>query len=76
VPVGDVTDLLSGVDGCVVCARDVKRLARELTHVLRCSQRTNGRMAITQKGLDLPNVARRVVDVYQDVLSRRRAQAA
>lgn len=76
VPVGDVSELLAGVDGCVVCPRDVQRLARGLAHLLQRSRRTNGRLAVTRKGLDLPSVARRVLAVYQDVLSRRRAAAA
>jgi glycosyltransferase involved in cell wall biosynthesis len=76
VPVGDVADLLAGVEGCTVCPRDVQQLARGLTQVLRRRRRTNGRIAVEQKGLDLPSVARKVMNVYRDVLSRKRAAAA
>lgn len=69
VPVGDVGELLAGVEGCTVCPRDVPQLSRALTHVLRRSRRTNGRATIAEKRLDLPSVARRVVGVYRDVLS-------
>jgi glycosyltransferase involved in cell wall biosynthesis len=76
VPVGDVAELLAGVDGCAVRTRDVGELSEELMRVLQRGERTNGRIAVAQKGLDLPSVARRVVDVYEDVLSRRGACAA
>jgi glycosyltransferase involved in cell wall biosynthesis len=76
VPVGDVRDLLADVDHCSVCPREAPELARALAQVLQHPQRTNGRTALMRKGLDLSSVARRVVDVYQAVLSRRRAAAA
>jgi glycosyltransferase involved in cell wall biosynthesis len=76
VPVGDVPELLADVDGCVICPRDPQDLAAALVRTLRCARRTNGRAALERRGLALPSVARKVVNVYLDVLSRKRICAA
>jgi len=76
VPVGDVSELLHGVDRCATGPRDVGALSAALADILRNAARSNGRSAVEQKGLDLGSVARKVVDVYEDVLSRKRACAA
>ena len=72
VPVGDVPELLADVDGCAVCPREVEPLVAALVKVLGRTQRTNGRVALERKGLDLPSVARKIMDVYVNVLTRRR----
>jgi len=76
VPVGDVSELLDGVDGCAVCPRDVGELSAALAKVLRRREPTNGRTTVEKKQLDLVSVARRVVDVYSDVLAAKRTCAA
>jgi glycosyltransferase involved in cell wall biosynthesis len=76
VPVGDVSELLAGVNGCAICPRDVGELSAALADVLQHAEPTNGRIAVEQKGLDLPSVARKIVDLYADVLSRKQACAA
>jgi len=70
VAVGDVQELLAGVDHCAVCRRDPDELGAELARVLTGSPRSNGRETIKARGLDLASVARRVVAVYRDVLRR------
>lgn len=76
VPVGDVPELLADMNGCAVCSREPHDLAGALVGTLHRARRTNGRVALERKGLDLPSVARKVVDVYLGVLSRKRACAA
>jgi glycosyltransferase involved in cell wall biosynthesis len=76
VPVGDVPELLADVDGCAVCPRDVHGLSVALLKVLARAQRTDARAALVRKGLDLPSVAQKVVDVYLEVLSRKQRCAA
>jgi glycosyltransferase involved in cell wall biosynthesis len=76
VPVGDVSELLAGVDGCAICPRDISELSMALASVLQRAAPTNGRTAVEQKRLDLRSVARKVVDLYDDVLSRKRTCAA
>jgi glycosyltransferase involved in cell wall biosynthesis len=76
VPVGDVSELLAGVDGCAVRPRDVGELSTALVTVLRRAAPTNGRTAVEKKKLDLMSVALKVVDVYGDVLAGKRTCAA
>jgi len=70
VPVGDVPELLSGVESSAVCPRDPQVLGSELARLLTSSGRSNGRETIETRGLDLANVAHRVAAVYRDVLQR------
>jgi glycosyltransferase involved in cell wall biosynthesis len=76
VPVGDVAELLTGVDASAICPRDVAALSAALANVLRRAERTNGRAAVEKKQLDLMSVALKVVDVYVDVLTGKRTCAA
>jgi glycosyltransferase involved in cell wall biosynthesis len=71
VPVGDVPQLLEGVDASTVCPRDPVALAEALADVLERPRRSDGRRALVRKGLDLERVSRNVANVYQQVLSRR-----
>jgi glycosyltransferase involved in cell wall biosynthesis len=72
-PVGDVPELIAGVEGCAICPRDAEALGLALARVLRDGQRTTGRAALVHKGLDQESVARQVLMIYQEVLARRRA---
>lgn len=75
VPVGDVEQLLDGVEGCEFCQRDPKRIAQALVKTLHSSQ-CDGRKHILQRGLDLESVARKVIDVYEVALGGNFAQCA
>jgi glycosyltransferase involved in cell wall biosynthesis len=72
VPVGDVPKLLAGVKGCVICPRQAEMLGAALVQVLRDGQRSAGRMALQRKGLDQESVARKIITVYEEVLTQRR----
>jgi glycosyltransferase involved in cell wall biosynthesis len=72
VAVGDVPSLVRGVAGCAVCARDPEALGAALADVVRAGRRAAGRGAIERRGLGLPDVARRILMVYQGVLDARR----
>jgi glycosyltransferase involved in cell wall biosynthesis len=71
VPVGDVPELLKGVEGCVVAPYDVGALAEGLIQILNIGRRSVGRAAIVRKGLTQEGVARRIVQVYESVLTKR-----
>jgi glycosyltransferase involved in cell wall biosynthesis len=71
VPVGDVRELLEGVVASRVCKRDPEVIALALEGVLRAPIRTNGREALLDKGLDLANVAKRLVGNYEGALEDR-----
>ena len=69
VPVGDVPELIGDTEGCYLCSQDPSDIADKLLRVLRKPSRTNGRDKIQH--LELANVARRIISIYQEVLQRR-----
>lgn len=64
-PVGDIPELLAGVEDCYVCAPAVDELARALTRCLDPPRRSNGRECSI--ALDERLIAARVVSVYVEV---------
>lgn len=69
VPVGDVQQLLDGVEGCEFCVRDPEVVGAAIVRALAAPS-CGGRDAILSRGLDLESVARRVVGVYEQALGR------
>ena len=70
VAVGDVAELLSGVQGYHVCPRDAAVMANALVQLLRHEQDVLGRVALEHQGLTLDRVARQLRTVYEAVLTR------
>lgn len=69
VDVGDVRERLSGLQGCcVVASRNVNELATSLFKVLLDAKRTNGRERIIEMGLTNDLIAKRLVEIYNNVL--------
>jgi glycosyltransferase involved in cell wall biosynthesis len=68
VSVGDVPELLEGVEGCFICSREVEVLAEALMIVLHTQKRCNGRDILAQKDLDHISVARKIAKVYNEVI--------
>jgi glycosyltransferase involved in cell wall biosynthesis len=72
VRVGDVPELLSGLDNCAICPHESESLAQSLAAVLRRHRRAEGRIALQRKELDLQSVARKILNVYEEVLTKSR----
>lgn len=70
VRVGDMPELIGETRGCYLVARDAASIAEKIVQVSRQGERTNGREIIAQRSMD--KIARRVVYVYERVLSARR----
>jgi glycosyltransferase involved in cell wall biosynthesis len=70
VPVGDVHELLEGVDGCFRTSRDPNEIGQALTQVLKADHRSNGREILQVRELSLEGVANRVIAVYHLALSK------
>lgn len=68
VPVGDVPELIGGVDGCYVVARDPVAIAQGIRMALERGGRTNGRQAIAH--LSAEAIADRLVELYYRIASR------
>ena len=71
--VGDVRDVIGATKGCYVCKPDAREFADCLVDVLRRRERTHGRENV--RHLSGPAVAQRVIEVYEQVLSKRNGHA-
>lgn len=70
VDVGDVADVLAGVRGCHLSPRDPASVAERLALILERCQRSDGREKTRR--YELGSIARRIVEVYEEVLEGRR----
>jgi glycosyltransferase involved in cell wall biosynthesis len=70
VPVGDVAELLSGLQGYFVCERDPQQLAKAMANVLQAKTKVHGREGLIQLGLSMEQVALRIRNVYLRALAR------
>jgi len=71
VPVGDVPELLSGIEGGAIRPWQAEALAEALVAVLKSKQRSAGRDTLLRKRLDLESVAMQIKGVYEKVLCER-----
>jgi glycosyltransferase involved in cell wall biosynthesis len=71
--VGDVAEVIGGTEGCYVCKPDVSEFAKCISDILRHPQRTRGHEQVQH--LAGPVVAKRVIDVYEQVLKKREGYA-
>ena len=67
VDVGDVKQVISGVDGCYIADRTPEDIARKLNVAIHFGK-TKGREKVLQE-FDSGVIARRVIDVYKEVTS-------
>ncbi len=68
VEVGDVRELIEGVDGCRMVPREAGPIAEALGDVLSARGRTEGVKRVAH--LDLSRVSLRILDVYRSVVSQ------
>ncbi|MEJ5200770.1 MAG: glycosyltransferase [Anaerolineales bacterium] len=68
VAVGDTAELLNSVPGYRVVERSVNAVTDAAHQLLIGSEEVQGRRTLLQKGLDLDQVASRVIAVYREVL--------
>lgn len=66
VDVGDVRERIEGIAGCHVCESSPDALAAGLVDVLRTGERSQGRQRVID--ISLPEIARQVMSVYDDVI--------
>jgi glycosyltransferase involved in cell wall biosynthesis len=70
VPTGDVVERLAGRESCAVCPRDPIALAAALDRVIDLPRSEQLRDAV--RGLDTASIAKRVLAVYEQVLTTAR----
>ena len=67
VDVGDVTERVSGINGCFVTESDAEALADALRKAFAFVGRTRGREAIVRDGLTNTQVAAKLIDIYNSI---------
>jgi glycosyltransferase involved in cell wall biosynthesis len=68
VPVGDVSDVTNGIEGCYISTYEPADVAEKLKLALVFGERTEGRKRIVELGLDSETVAKRIVEVYERIV--------
>lgn len=68
VDVGDVAEVIRGVDGCCTAERDPQVIANRIQKVLSEDQRAEGRKRIIELGLSNDIVAKKIIDIYSQVI--------
>lgn len=69
VAVGDVQDVLAGIQGCFITTYESKDVAAKLQQALDFGKKTEGRTKILELGLDSESVAKRILAVYEEVIN-------
>jgi teichuronic acid biosynthesis glycosyltransferase TuaC len=72
--VGDVREIIGKTTGCHLAKPEVQEFAKHLSSILDRRERTNGREQVQH--LAGPEVARRIIQVYEQVLRNRSRHAA
>ena len=70
VDVGDVAERTEGVEGCyVVPSREPKDITEALEKAIAFDGKTNGREHVLAAGLTNKQVAKRIIEIYEDILN-------
>ena len=69
VDVGDVAEILEGVEGCRIADKNAKDVALKIEQVLIENKRTNGREKLIKMRLDSESVAQKIKSIYNEVLA-------
>ena len=68
VEVGDVAELLTGVQGSFVCERDAEQLGGRMAEAISARVAPGGRNGLFERSLDDVSIAKRIVEVYRIAL--------
>ena len=71
VDVGDVAERIEGLGGCYIAERNPQDIADKLNNVFSFNSRTKGRERIIELGLTNDLVAKKLVDIYTDILNKK-----
>ena len=71
VDVGDVAERIEGLEGCYIAERKPQDIADKLNNVLSFNSRTKGRDRIIELGLTNDLVAKKLVEIYKEILNRK-----
>ncbi|HOU69690.1 MAG TPA: glycosyltransferase family 4 protein, partial [Paludibacteraceae bacterium] len=71
VDVGDVAERIDGIEGCYIAERDPAAIAQKLRMAFDFNGRTEGRRKIDEMGLDNNEIAKNLIQIYQNVSNKR-----
>ena len=69
VDVGDVAEVVEGLEGCYIAERNPQDIADKLNKALALNSRTQGRERIIELGLTNDLVAKKLIEIYKNILS-------
>lgn len=67
VDVGDVKEIVAGVEGCYIVNRDPEEIAEKLRLAMAFEGRTQGRQRIVELGLNNELVAKKLIEIYVQI---------
>ena len=70
-PAGDTPTMVYGLPGCFICQPHPIEIALSINKAIDFGKRTQGREKIFDLKLDLNGVAKRVISVYEELLSKK-----
>ncbi|MBI4711797.1 MAG: glycosyltransferase, partial [Planctomycetes bacterium] len=65
VNVGDVTEVISGVNNCYLISRNPQEMADKVIAILNGNERSNGRESTRR--YELSNIAAQIISLYQNL---------
>ncbi|QKG78803.1 glycosyltransferase family 4 protein [Tenuifilum thalassicum] len=68
--VGDVKSNINGVENCYICSFNPMDIADKLELALNGETTSNGRDILLKKGLDSRSIARKIIRIYEDIVSK------
>ncbi len=71
VDVGDVKEVVAGIDGCYVTSYEISEVSRAIKQSLLFQGRTNGQHNIIKNGLSNELVTKHLLDIYASVLNKK-----
>jgi glycosyltransferase involved in cell wall biosynthesis len=71
VPVGDVPDVVNGIEGCFISSYEPIDVADKMNMALDFGKRTEGRNKIIELELDVEAVAQKIITLYQKLITNR-----
>jgi len=66
--VGDVKWIIGDTEGCYISSFDPEDMAEKIRLALEFGKRTNGRQRLLKLGLDSETIAKRLIELYKQVL--------
>lgn len=74
VPVGDVPEVINGIDGCFLSTYDANDISEKLKSAFSYGKKTTGRQYIIDHGWDTALVAKKIMCIYQEILQNKHSK--